>query len=189
MKTNFLILVISVFWIHDGLAQIHDDPISNQDIYDFINEIKDDLEIPDTAYLKPEPKQIIGENSIYIYDLKDFMLVSKKDSISTNSNEVLVVGSGNPRRVFTAQDTLGFYKQDEMLFKGLIWDSEALGFKKEGDLEISFSMPYFSVDRKKVLLVFQMADKSVLIHGSMQSLLYKKFEEGWKKRVLRSFIF
>ena len=74
------------------------------------------------------------------------------------------------------------------MISGFEWNERQLGFKenKENPMKIDLSIPYFSKDKKTVVIYKRYNNTATFMAGGSTLLKYIKTENGWVKEIIRS---
>ena len=146
--------------------------VSDSEIYEFTNYVINDLKIADSVHIQKKPFSLfLEEPNRNYFKIVDFV---KTDLESDKYNR---------KKVFSASDTVFIKQQNSRLINGFEWNKRQLGFKenKDNPMIIALSIPYFSKDKKTVVIYKRYNNTSAFMSGGATLLKYTKTESGWKK--------
>jgi len=152
--------------------------VTDQEILDFIHFLISSGELQTEKYLSsnPEPFFPCSEDEI----LQELLIkTTAKDTLPLKQRIFTITSS---HKVLTEKD-IEFIEVQHQRFENFQWDTKSLGFNQETtDYWNKLSLPYFSVDKQKVLI--QMRGLCSGLCGGGEILLFEKKDNQWKKATL-----
>jgi hypothetical protein len=183
-----VITLISISFLSCGQTETdYGTQIRDEEIYEFMNFVMEDLKISDTVNLQVKPVILFRcDTCDRGRKIVDFTLIKFESVKESKTNEVVIKIKSNRQTVLKPSDTLFVLNQNKRLTNGFEWDLKRLNFaENESTREVWFSLPHFSKDKESVIISTGYYDKIGFMSGGSSIWFYEKNETGWKKKRLR----
>jgi len=151
--------------------------ITEKEIYTFMKFALSDLKVSDTVDIQKKPQFLFyeepGRNGFKILDFT--ILETENDQYYST-------------RIFKPSDTTFTKNQNDRILNGFKWNKRKLGFEENdtNPMKIHLSIPYFSADKKTVVIFKRYDNTSAFMAGGWTIMKYLKTENGWKSKSIRS---
>ncbi|WP_299215260.1 hypothetical protein [uncultured Aquimarina sp.] len=187
--TSILILTIA-FSSCQSVENDYDTQVSDEEIYEFMKYIISDLKIADSVNIQKDPLILfLNKPDRNGYKISDFTQIKLEYENQKNSDEVIIEVKSSPLTVLKPIDTTFILNQNKRILGGFKWDHRKLGqVKNKNSMQVHLSLPYFSKNRKSVIILKSYNNSDAFMAGGSQILFYKKTNNSWKRKILKNLL-
>lgn len=184
---HLILFSLTGFYGCKTLHHDYDTTITDEEIYKFMTFAVSDLEISLDEEIQLDPTLLFYQlPDRKIYNISDFCIYRVElDSTELNSSDTIIKLKTGKSRVFKAIDSSFILKQNKRVIQKFKWNPKKFKYpKNRNPRKRWFSLPYFSKDKKTVVIFTRYDQTDSFMAGGSSLYSYKKTDNGWEKRIL-----